>query len=133
MNKLIRILPLLVVPLVALAAGPSEKTTPTQTTNIKLSRPDAGADAGTDGGVKTTGIVGPRRQLLAEVALLRINTEKEYGKPVRLQTLLFADNHTDTKDAAIVIFSVGEASQGLFFFLDNGKWKVFPSDFSADP
>ena len=130
MNKLIRILPFLVVPLVALAAGPSEKSAPTQTTNIKLTKTDAGT---TDGGVKTTEIVGPRRQLLAEVAVLRVNTEKEYGKPVRLQTLLFADTHTDTKDAAIVIFSVGETSQGLFFFLDNGKWKVFPSDFSADP
>lgn len=105
------------------------------TSLLVVSPPDGGyIDGGVADAGKTLELDDKRQELLIRIEVLADSIKKSYSNKkmtVSVKEILFATVKTENSDAAEVIFDVGGQSQGVFFFYGDGKWQIFPSDFTV--
>ena len=74
-----------------------------------------------------------RDELRVFTEVMRNALSDQLKTKVGLKPILFAEQYNETKDAAIVTFVTDDKETANFFFYGNGKWNIFPADFSALP
>jgi hypothetical protein len=121
---LLAALPLAIAP--AVAAGPSK---PAEKPKIEFKvTPDAGVSV--PEAVKPVDPTERRDQLRVFATVMQQAIADQLKVPVGVKSIMFAEQFTEKADAAIVTFTANGKDTSNVFIYSNGKWQVFPADFS---
>lgn len=114
---------------VAVAAGPSK---PGEKPKIEFKvSPDAGVAV--PEALKTVDPTERRDQLRVFATVMQQAIADQLKVSVGVKSIMFAEQFTEKADAAIVTFTANGKDTANVFIYGNGKWNVFPADFSEAP